>query len=119
MGLSAETLEYQDLADAFAAKELAPNMLDWDQKEIFPVNALRKAAGLGFGAMYCSSDFGGSGLSRLDASVIFEALSAGCVSTTAYLSIHNMVAWIIDTYGNVSQKEMFGPQLAEMTVKYL
>merc|ERR1719394_2266197 len=68
-------------------------MTKWDQEAIFPVETLRKAAELGFGAVYTSEDYGGTGLSRLDASIIFEALSTGCVSTAAYLTIHNMVTW--------------------------
>jgi isobutyryl-CoA dehydrogenase len=80
--LSQETLEFQGLARAFADKELKPNMSMWDQNEIWPVAAYKKAAELGFGGIYCSQDYGGSGLSRLDASVIFEELSTGCVSTT-------------------------------------
>ena len=66
------------------------------QEEVFPVSVLRKAAELGFGALYTSPDHGGTGLSRLEASVVFEALSQGCVSTTAYITIHNMVCWMID-----------------------
>ncbi|KAJ3080040.1 Isobutyryl-CoA dehydrogenase, mitochondrial [Quaeritorhiza haematococci] len=114
VGLTSEQQEFQAMARAFADKELAPNMREWDEKEIFPVEALRKAAQLGFGAIYCKPDFGGTGLGRVDASVIFEALSTGCVSTTAYLSIHNMCVWMIDTYGTQEQKEKFIPALAIM-----
>ncbi|KAK2504378.1 hypothetical protein MC885_010394 [Smutsia gigantea] len=74
------------------------------QKELFPVDMMRKAAQLGFGGVYVRTDVGGSGLSRLDASVIFEALATGCTSTTAYMSIHNMCAWIIDMFGNEEQR---------------
>lgn len=87
-------------------------------------------AGMGFGAIYASTDYGGSGLSREDASIIFEvqrnsmhaiahvsqSLSVGCVSTTAYLSIHNMCAWMVDTYGNEDQKQKYLPDLAAMEV---
>ncbi|KAH9275007.1 hypothetical protein BASA83_002720 [Batrachochytrium salamandrivorans] len=86
-GLGEETKEYQTLARTFADKELSPNMTMWDETESFPKDALRKAAELGFGAIYCKDDFGGTGLGRLDATIIFEALATGCVSTTAYLSI--------------------------------
>ncbi|XP_048578658.1 isobutyryl-CoA dehydrogenase, mitochondrial isoform X2 [Nematostella vectensis] len=86
----------------------------WDQEEIFPVDVLRKSASLGFGAIYTSEDYGGSALSRLDASVIFEALSTGCVSTAAYLTIHNMVTWMIDSFGNEEQKEKYIPSLVTM-----
>ena len=70
-----------------------PNMAKWDQEQIFPVETMRRCAELGFGAIYCDPEYGGTGLSRLDAAVIFEALSEGCVSTTAYISIHNMVCY--------------------------
>ncbi|XP_034522001.1 isobutyryl-CoA dehydrogenase, mitochondrial isoform X2 [Ailuropoda melanoleuca] len=93
---------------------MAPNMAEWDQKELFPVDAMRKAAQLGFGGVYIRTDVGGSGLSRLDTSVIFEALSTGCTSTTAYISIHNMCVWIIDTFGNEEQRHKFCPPLCTM-----
>ncbi|KAH6562545.1 hypothetical protein BASA50_001812 [Batrachochytrium salamandrivorans] len=113
-GLGEETKEYQTLARTFADKELSPNMTMWDETESFPKDALRKAAELGFGAIYCKDDFGGTGLGRLDATIIFEALATGCVSTTAYLSIHNMCAWMIDSFGNNDQREKYLPKLASM-----
>ena len=87
-GLNEEQKEMQSMALSFAMNEMFPQMSHWDQNHIFPVDVLRKAAELGFGALYTSSDYGGTGLSRLDASIIFEALSHGCVSTTAYITIH-------------------------------
>lgn len=78
---------------------------------------MRKAAELGFGAIYCSEEFGGSGLGRVDASVIFESLATGCVSTTAFISIHNMCAWMIDTYASKQLKEAYLPRLASMEVR--
>uniref|UniRef100_A0A8C6ZJC2 Isobutyryl-CoA dehydrogenase, mitochondrial n=1 Tax=Nothoprocta perdicaria TaxID=30464 RepID=A0A8C6ZJC2_NOTPE len=113
-GLTEEQKEFQKVAFDFAAKELAPHMAEWDEKEIFPVEAMRKAAQLGFGGIYVKPDVGGSGLSRLDTSIIFEALSTGCASTTAYLSIHNMCAWMIDTFGNEEQRQKFCPSLCSM-----
>ncbi|XP_039986071.1 isobutyryl-CoA dehydrogenase, mitochondrial [Xiphias gladius] len=113
-GLAEEQKEFQKVAFDFAANEMAPHMAEWDQKEIFPVETMRKAAQLGFGGIYVQPDVGGSGLSRLDTSVIFEALSTGCVSTTAYISIHNMCAWMIDTFGNNEQREKFCPDLCSM-----
>lgn len=95
-GLNHEQKEIFEMARKFAFDQMRPNMAEWDQKEIFPVDVMRQAAALGFGAIYCSHDQGGTGLTRLDASVIFEALSQGCVSTSAYISIHNMCAWMID-----------------------
>ncbi|XP_020784334.2 isobutyryl-CoA dehydrogenase, mitochondrial [Boleophthalmus pectinirostris] len=113
-GLTDEQKEFQKVAFDFAANEMAPHMAEWDQKEIFPVETLRKAAQLGFGGIYVQPDVGGSGLSRLDTSVIFEALSTGCVSTTAYISIHNMCAWMIDTFGNNEQRDKYCPDLCAM-----
>lgn len=113
-GLTDEQKEFQKVAFDFAANEMTPHMAEWDQKEIFPVETMRKAAQLGFGGIYVNPDVGGSGLSRLDTSIIFEALSTGCVSTTAYISIHNMCAWMIDTFGNNEQREKFCPDLCAM-----
>ena len=76
-----------------------PHARDWDEDEIFPVEALRKAAALGFGGIYVKEDVGGSALTRLDAALIFEELAQGCTSTAAYISIHNMAAWMIDAFG--------------------
>ncbi|XP_070345991.1 isobutyryl-CoA dehydrogenase, mitochondrial isoform X1 [Equus asinus] len=114
MGLNEEQKEFQKVAFDFAAQEMAPNMAEWDQKELFPVDVMRKAAQLGFGGIYVQTDVGGSGLSRLDTAVIFEALATGCTSTTAYISIHNMCAWIIDTFGNEEQRHKFCPPLCTM-----
>ncbi|XP_018018227.1 isobutyryl-CoA dehydrogenase, mitochondrial-like isoform X1 [Hyalella azteca] len=113
-GLTDEQLATQELATRFAHNEMLPHMAQWDQKEEFPLSTLRAAAQLGFGAIYCKEDYGGSGLTRLDASIIFEALSLGCVSTTAYLSIHNMCAWMLDTYGSEELKARYLPDLATM-----
>ena len=88
VGLSPDQKEIYKVARDFARKEMAPNMEKWDQEEIFPTETLKHAASLGFGAMYCKEDVGGSGLGRLETSLIIEALATGCVSTTAYLSIH-------------------------------
>ncbi|XP_053756216.1 isobutyryl-CoA dehydrogenase, mitochondrial isoform X2 [Panthera pardus] len=114
MGLNEEQKEFQKVAFDFAAQEMAPHMAEWDQKELFPVDVMRKAAQLGFGGVYVRTDVGGSGLSRLDTSVIFEALATGCTSTTAYISIHNMCVWMIDTFGNEEQRHKFCPPLCTM-----
>ena len=82
----------------FAAAELAPHSARWDETEEFPVATLRQAAELGFAGIYVGEDVGGSGLGRLDAAIIFEALSQGDVSTAAFLSIHNMASWMIDRF---------------------
>eukprot|EP00073_Rattus_norvegicus_P055953 XP_346004.4 PREDICTED: isobutyryl-CoA dehydrogenase, mitochondrial isoform X1 [Rattus norvegicus] len=114
LGLNEEQKGFQKVAFDFAAREMAPNMAEWDQKELFPVDVMRKAAQLGFGGIYVRTDVGGSGLSRLDTSVIFEALATGCTSTTAYISIHNMCAWMIDSFGNEEQRHKFCPPLCTM-----
>ncbi|XP_025098642.1 isobutyryl-CoA dehydrogenase, mitochondrial-like isoform X1 [Pomacea canaliculata] len=114
LGLTDEQRQIQQLAADFARNEMFPNMATWDREETFPVDTLRKAAELGFGAIYCQEKYGGTGLSRLDASIIFEALAQGCCSTTAYISIHNMCAWMIDEFGNEEQKKRWIPQLASM-----
>jgi alkylation response protein AidB-like acyl-CoA dehydrogenase len=104
----------QDAARRFAAEKLAPHAAEWDAKEFFPVATLREAAALGFAGIYVKSDVGGSELARLDAAIIFEELSAGCTSTAAYLSIHNMASWMIDRFGNDDQRKHFLPKLTTM-----
>jgi hypothetical protein len=86
----------------------------WDENETFPVETLRQAAALGFGGIVVKEDVGGSALSRLDAVLIFEELAQGCTSTAAYISIHNMVAWMIDAYGDDTQRRRFVPKLTSM-----
>lgn len=93
---------------------MAPEMQDWDLEERFPKQVLKKAAELGFGGLYVSSDYGGMDMSRLETSLVFEALSTGCVSTTAYISIHNMCAWMIDCFGREDQKSKYLPSLCAM-----
>jgi alkylation response protein AidB-like acyl-CoA dehydrogenase len=103
-----------ETAAAFAAKRLAPYALAWDATHHFPVDALREAAELGMAAIYCSEDVAGSGLRRLDAVRIFEQLAAADPTTAAFLSIHNMCAWMIDTYGTLEQRKSWMPRLASM-----
>jgi alkylation response protein AidB-like acyl-CoA dehydrogenase len=102
------------MAMAFAAERLAPNALAWDEARHFPVDVLREAAGLGMAAICVREESGGSGLTRLDAALIFEALSTGCPTVAAYLSIHNMVAWMIDRFGAPALAERFLPRLVAM-----
>jgi len=104
----------QEMARNFAAAELAPHAAEWDAQRIFPKDALRQAAALGLAGIYVGEEHGGSGLSRLDSAVVFEALSGGCVSTAAYLSIHNMVSWMIDRYGDDAQRAKWLPGLTKM-----
>lgn len=88
------------MAYDFAREELEPKASEWDKTKHFPVDVYKQASELGFSGIYVSEENGGCGLGRLEASLIFEALSTGCVGSSAYLSIHNMVAWMIDKYGN-------------------
>lgn len=112
--LSEDQTAFQDLARQFAVERMAPYAAEWDEGCIFPVETLRAAAALGFAGIYCGEAQGGSGLGRLDAAIIFEELAAGCVSTAAYLSIHNMAAWMIDRFGNDDQRARFLPKLMTM-----
>lgn len=109
IGLTDEQKEFQTVAHEFATNEMMPYATQWDEESFFPVDTLKKMAALGFAGVYVKDDVGGSNLSRLDGSVIFEALARGCTSTTAYLTIHNMCAWMIDTYGNEEQRQRFLP----------
>ena len=104
----------EETARRFACEKFAPFAAEWDATETFPVDALREAAALGFAAIYIKADVGGSELSRLDAAIAFEELAAGCTSTAAYLSIHNMASWMIDQYGNDEQRHRFLPRLTTM-----
>lgn len=103
-----------ETAAAFAEKRIAPYALEWDEKHHFPTDVLREAAELGMGAIYCREDVGGSELRRLDAVRIFEALSAADPTLAAFLSIHNMCAWMVDTYGTEDQRKTWVPRLASM-----
>ena len=109
-----EQTAFQKLARDFAEKEIVPFAKTWDEEHIFPVETLRKAASLGLAGIYVQNDSGGTGLSRLDGAVIFEELSRACVSTAAYLSIHNMVCWILDQFGTQEQKNAYVPRLLTM-----
>jgi alkylation response protein AidB-like acyl-CoA dehydrogenase len=104
----------EDAARAFAAAELAPHSARWDAESHFPVDVLRKAAELGFAGLYVEEDVGGSALSRLDASIVFEQLSYGDVSTAAFISIHNMASWMIDRFGGDELRQRYLPRLTTM-----
>jgi alkylation response protein AidB-like acyl-CoA dehydrogenase len=112
--LTEEERAIRDTAHEFARRELVANAAHWDDASIFPVETLRHAASLGFAGIYVRAESGGSGMGRLDAALAFEELAAGCVSTAAYLSIHNMAAWMIDRFGDAAQRERFLPPLLSM-----
>lgn len=104
----------QDAARKFAEDRMAPNAAEWDEKKHFPVDVLQEAAAMGFAGIYVGEEHGGSGMTRLDAALIFEQLARGCTSTAAYISIHNMCAWMIDTWGSDEQRARFLPKLMSM-----
>ena len=112
--LTEDQRAFQDTARAFARDEWLPHAPGWDSREEFPVAGLRAAAALGFAGVYVRDEFGGSALTRLDATLIFEELAAACPSTAAYLSIHNMAAWMIDRFGTREHCARFLPKLMSM-----
>ena len=112
--LSEDRVAIRDMALDFAREKLAPHALEWDEKKHFPVDTLREAAALGMGGVYIKEDVGGSGLGRLDAALIFEALATGCPTIAAYISIHNMCAWMIDNFGSDEQRHKWLPDLCTM-----
>ena len=113
-GLDEDERVIAETAAAFADKRLAPFALEWDEKKQFPVDAMREAAELGMAAIYCAEDAGGSGLSRLDGVRIFEQLATADPTVAAFMSIHNMCTWMIDSYGTDEQRKSLVPRLASM-----
>ncbi|MBW8318902.1 MAG: acyl-CoA dehydrogenase family protein [Rhizobium sp.] len=118
--LTEEQTAIRDMAESFASDEIAPHALEWDQTRHFPVDVIRNAASLGLGGIMVAEEFGGSGLGRFEAVLIYEALAKGCAAISAYLSIHNMVATMIDKHGSTAQKETYLPRLcsAEILASY-
>lgn len=112
--LNDEQRAFQGMARTFASEEIGPHAAAWDEAAEFPVATLRKAAALGLAGIYVREASGGSGLTRFDAAVIFEELAAACPSTAAYISIHNMVSWMIDSFGSDEQRARFLPRLLTM-----
>ena len=112
--LSDEQRAFAETARAFARDEWLPQAPGWDERGEFPVAALRRAAELGFAGIYVGDEFGGSGLGRVDATIIFEELAAACVSTAAFMTVHNMAAWMIDRFGSREQRARFLPELMTM-----
>jgi hypothetical protein len=112
--LSEELTAIKATAEDFAARAMAPFAAAWDEGAVFPVETLRKAGELGFGGLYVGEDVGGTGLGRIEAAVVFEALARACPSTTAFISIHNMATWMIDRYGDAELRRRLVPPLAAL-----
>ena len=112
--LPASTQALRETALSFAREVLAPKAQEWDERKHFPVEELRQAAELGMAALCVREESGGAGLTRLDAAVVFEALAQGCPTVSAFLSIHNMVAWMIDRFGSAEQRARWLPKLVTM-----
>ncbi len=101
----------RDMARGFAAEEIAPHAIDWDQRKHFPADVIRRSASLGMGGICVREEIGGSGLGRMEGTLIFEALAEACPSTSAFLSIHNMVASMVDRHGDERQRHEIGSRL--------
>ena len=112
--LSRDQLALAEATLDFTEEHLTPHAVNWDQEKHFPVDVLRKAAGLGLGGVYVREEHGGSELTRTDGVLVFEVLATGCPSIAGYLSIHNMVAWMVDRYGAERQRERWLPSLCSM-----
>lgn len=113
-GLDEDERVIAETAAAFAEKRLAPHALEWDETHHFPADVLREAAELGMAAIYCRDDVGGSGLRRIDAVRIFEKLATADPTVSAFLSIHNMCAWMVDSFGTEEQRKQWVPRMASM-----
>jgi acyl-CoA dehydrogenase len=112
--LTDDQLAIQEMARRFTADAITPNAAEWDETKHFPRDVVRQAGELGFGAIYISEEMGGINLGRLESALIFEALSYGCPSTAAFISVHNMASWMIDKYGDAQLKQRYLPQLVSM-----
>jgi alkylation response protein AidB-like acyl-CoA dehydrogenase len=112
--LTDDQREIQELARRFTADRITPFAAEWDEKHVFPRDTIREAAELGFAAIYVSEDSGGINLGRLEAALIMEAMAYGCPATSAFISIHNMAAWMIDRFGSQGVKDKYLPSLVTM-----
>src|SRR5919107_1399463 len=112
--LTDDQRQIQEMAVKFTADAITPKAAEWDEKHVFPRDTIREAAELGFGAIYVSEESGGIGLGRLEAALIMEAMAYGCPSTSAFISIHNMTAWMIDRYGSAEVKAKYLPSMIPM-----
>lgn len=113
---TAEHLAFREMAADFAREKLAPMADNWDEHDYFPITVLREAAALGMAGMMAREDIGGAQLTRLDSALLFEQLATGCISTSAYLSIHNMVTSLVDRYAHSNLRTQWGPKLTAMEV---
>src|SRR4028118_1944500 len=109
-----EQRQIQEMAQSFTADAITPHAGEWDEKHIFPRDTIRQAAELGFGAIYVSEESGGIGLGRLESALIMEAMAYGDPSTSAFISIHNMAAWMIDRFGSDEVKQKYLPSMVTM-----
>ncbi|HHY0521222.1 TPA: acyl-CoA dehydrogenase family protein [Vibrio parahaemolyticus] len=109
--LNEDQRAFADTAQQFSLERLAPMAAEWDEKQIFPKDVLREAGELGFLSLYTPEAHGGLGLSRLDASIVFEQLSMGCTSTTAFMTIHNMVSWMVASFATEDVRAKYCPKL--------
>jgi alkylation response protein AidB-like acyl-CoA dehydrogenase len=112
--LNDDQIAVREMARDFAAEKIAPHAVRWDEEKHFPVEVMREAAALGIGGIYIRDDVGGSAMTRFDAALIFEALAQGCPTVSAFISIHNMAAWMIDAFGNDTQRRKWLPKLCSM-----
>ena len=112
--LTDDQLAIQEVAQRFTADQITPFAAEWDEKHIFPKDTIKQSAELGFGAIYVSEESGGIGLGRLEAALIMEAMAYGCPTTSAFISIHNMAAWMIDEFGGKNLKDRYLPDLIGM-----
>ncbi|CAN5217229.1 isobutyryl-CoA dehydrogenase [soil metagenome] len=112
--LTEDQLAIQEMARRFTADAITPHAAEWDEKHIFPRDTIRAAAELGFGGIYVSEESGGIGLGRLESAIIMEAMAYGCPSTSAFISIHNMAAWMIDRFGTQTVKDKYLPSMVPM-----
>ncbi|AKQ42787.1 acyl-CoA dehydrogenase [Aurantiacibacter atlanticus] len=112
--LNEDQLAIQEMAQRFTADNITPHAAKWDEEHIFPKDVIQRTAELGFGAIYVSEESGGIGLGRLEAALIMEAMAYGCPATSAFISIHNMSAWMIDTFGGDEVKAKYLDDLISM-----
>ena len=114
--LSEEHQAIYDMALAFGMENIAPKAIEWDETGHFPIDVVRSVGELGLAGIYVREDVGGSGLGRLDATLIFEALAWSCPSIASFISIHNMCAWMIDTFGTEEQRQTWLPKMCSMEI---